>query len=186
MRIIKGIINFTADILETVAFAGSIFIAIFLYVGFPTQVKGASMEPTLHTGERIISSKISYKLHKIQRGDIIVFQSPTNPNIDYVKRVIGLSKDVIMIKNGNIYVNNVLIDEKYISAKTNLWEGGFIKEGTMYIVPEKELFVMGDNRPRSSDSREFGPVPISSIVGKVVYRHFPPNKVGPIRNPFSD
>lgn len=183
MSIIKGIIDFVMDILETIAFVGSLFIVIYLFILQPNQVKGASMEPTFQSGDYIITSKITYKFKKIERGDVIVFNSPKNPNIEYIKRIIGLPGDKIMVKDGEVYVNDQILPETYISAKTNLWEGGFLKEGEPIIVPDNYLFVMGDNRPRSSDSREFGPIPISSIVGTVIYRYFPPNKVGVINNP---
>jgi signal peptidase I len=183
MNIVKGIIDFVMDILETIAFVGSLFIVIYLFILQPNQVKGASMEPTFQSGDYIITSKITYKFKKMERGDVVVFNSPKNPNIEYIKRIIGLPGDKVMVKDGEVYVNDQILPETYISTKTNLWEGGFLKEGEPIIVPDNYLFVMGDNRPRSSDSREFGPIPISSIVGKVIYRYFPPNKVGFINNP---
>lgn len=184
MNIVKGIVNFVMDILETIAFVGSLFIVIYLFIFQPNQVKGASMEPTFQSGDYIITSKITYKFKKVERGDVVVFNSPKNPNIEYIKRIIGLPGDKIEIRNNEVYVNDSILPETYISAKTNVWDTGFIKEGKPIIVPENYVFVMGDNRPRSSDSREFGPIPISSIVGVVIYRYFPPNKVGIIKNPF--
>ncbi len=122
-------------------------------------------------------------MRSFHRGDVIVFKAPMNPDIEYIKRIIGLSGDKIMVENGNIFVNDKLLQENYISAQTNLWENGFIKDGVPLNVPDDEIFVMGDNRPRSSDSREFGPVPIASIIGQVFFRYFPSNKVGSIVNP---
>jgi len=183
MNLVKGIIDFVMDILETIAFVGSLFIVIYLFILQPNQVKGVSMEPTFQSGDYILTSKISYKFKPIERGDVVVFNSPKNPNIEYIKRIIGLPGDKIMVKNGEVYVNDQILPETYISAKTNLWDGGFLKEGEPIIVPDNYLFVMGDNRPRSSDSREFGPIPISSVVGVVIYRYFPPNKMGFITNP---
>jgi signal peptidase I len=183
MNIIKGIIDFVMDILETIAFVGSLFIVIYLFILQPNQVKGASMDPTFQSGDYIITSKITYKFKKIERGDVIVFHSPKNPNIEYIKRIIGLPGDKVMVKDNEVYVNDQPLPEIYISAKTNLWDGGFLKEGEAVTVPDNYLFVMGDNRPRSSDSREFGPIPISSIVGTVIYRYFPLNKAGIVKNP---
>lgn len=183
MNLVRQSVNFVMDILETVVFIGSLFIVVYLFVLQPNQVKGASMEPTFHSGEYILTSKITYKFRPMERGDVIVFKSPKNPDIEYIKRIIGLPGDKVLIKNGEVYVNDRFIDEQYISAKTNLWDGGFAKEDVSIIVPGEEIFVMGDNRPRSSDSREFGPVPISSIIGQVFYRYFPTNKVGSIVNP---
>ena len=183
MSIIKAIINFVMDILETVTFVGSLFIVVYLFIMMPNQVKGASMEPTFQSGDYILTSKITYKLRPIERGDVVVFKSPRNPDIEYIKRIIGLPGDKILVSNGQVFVNDQLINENYISATTNLWETGYLKENEPIIVPQNYVFVMGDNRPRSSDSRDFGPVPIESIDGVVFYRYFPPQKAGLIKNP---
>ena len=183
MRIIKGLIEFVMEILETVVFVGSLFIVIYLFIMQPNQVKGASMEPTFQSGEYIFTSKITYKFRPMQRGDVIIFRSPKNPDIEYVKRIEGLEGDTVLVQNNEVYINGKLLTENYISAKTNLWEGGFLKEDVTATIPEGFVFVMGDNRPRSSDSREFGPIDINSIIGQVFYRYFPSNKMGPINNP---
>ncbi len=183
MNIIKEIIDFVMDILETIALVGTLFIVIYLFIFRPNQVKGASMEPTFQSGDYIITSRITYKFKRIERGDVIVFNSPKNPHIEYIKRIIGLPGDKIEIRNNEVYVNDSILPETYISAKTKVWDIGFIKEGQPIIVPQNYVFVMGDNRPHSSDSREFGPIPIDSIVGVVIYRYFPPTKAGIIKNP---
>lgn len=183
MYVLKGILDFVMDILETVVFIGSLFIVVYLFVMQPNQVKGASMDPSFNSGDYIFTSKVTYKFRNYQRGDVIVFRSPKNPDIEYIKRIIGLPGDRVMIKDSEVYVNGIMLEEHYIAEKTNLWEGGFSKEGEETIVPDNEFFVMGDNRPRSSDSREFGTVPESGIIGQVFYRYFPSNKIGPIENP---
>ncbi|PIV09290.1 signal peptidase I [Candidatus Roizmanbacteria bacterium CG02_land_8_20_14_3_00_36_15] len=185
MKVVKVIIDFVMDILETVVFIGSFFIVVYLFIVQPNQVKGASMEPSFYSNDYILTSKITYKLRPPKRGDVIVFESPKNPDIEYIKRIIALPGDSFMVKNSQVYVNNKLIMENYISASTNLWDGGYLKEGVPIMVPDNYLFVMGDNRPRSSDSREFGPVTIQSIIGLVFYRYYPPNKTGWIKNPLS-
>lgn len=149
----------------------------------PNQVKGASMEPTFQSGDYIFTSKITYKFRPIKRGDVIVFKSPKNPDIDYIKRIIALPGDTLLVNNGIVYINNNQVNENYISDFTNLWNGGYIKEGVSVTIPEEDIFVMGDNRPRSSDSREFGPIPIDNVIGNVFYRYFPSNKMGIIKNP---
>lgn len=184
MRILKAALDFVMDILETVVFIGSLFIVVYLFIFQPNQVKGASMDPTFNSGDYIFTSKITYKLRPYERGDVIVFKSPKNPDIEYIKRIIGLPGDKVMVKDEEVYVNGTKLTEPYIAAKTNVWDGGFSKNGEETVVPPGELFVMGDNRPRSSDSREFGPIPESSVIGQVFYRYFPSNKMGPIDNPF--
>jgi len=186
MPIVKGIIDFVMDILETIVFIGSLFIVVYLFVLQPNQVKGASMEPSFHTGEYILTSKATYRFRSPQRGDVVVFKSPKNPDIEYIKRIIGLPGDKIMIKNSEVYVNDKLLQENYIADKTNVWEGGYIKNGEPVTIPADEIFVMGDNRPRSSDSREFGPVPVGGVIGQVFYRYFPANKMGKINNPLPE
>ncbi|OGK27908.1 signal peptidase I, partial [Candidatus Roizmanbacteria bacterium RIFCSPHIGHO2_02_FULL_39_9] len=99
MGIVRGIIEFVMDILETIVFIGSLFIVVYLFIMAPNQVKGASMEPTFLSGEYILTSKIAYKFREPHRGDIIVFQSPRNPDIDYIKRIIGLPEDEILVRN---------------------------------------------------------------------------------------
>ncbi|MBW7960066.1 signal peptidase I [Patescibacteria group bacterium] len=181
---VKAVIDFVMDILETVVFIGSMFIVVYLFILTPNQVKGASMEPNFHTGDYILTSRVTYKFRKIERGDVVVLKSPKNPDIEYIKRVIALPGEKLLISgNGDVSVNDRLINEGYIAEHTNLWDGGCIKADETYVVPEGEVFVMGDNRPRSSDSREFCSVPIQSLIGQVFYRYFPVNKVGVISNP---
>lgn len=183
MSLAKQLIEFVMDILETVVFIGSLFIVTYLFVLQPNQVKGASMDPTFNTGDYIFTSKVTYKLRKPQRGDVVVFKSPKNPDIEYIKRVIGVPGDKVTINDGQIYLNDKKLNESYLQVATNTWEGGYMKNGEPVIVPEDHLLVLGDNRPRSSDSREFGPIPFSSVIGQVFYRYFPAGKMGPIKNP---
>ena len=181
--IVVGLLMFVMEIMETVVFVGSIFIVIYLFIVQPNQVKGASMEPTFQTGNYIFTSKITYKIRKPERGDVVVFHSPRNPDIEYIKRVIGLPGDTVKIENHEVFLNGNIINEPYISAKTEIIPGGTVFEGIPVEVTEGHLFVMGDNRPRSSDSREFGIVPIESIVGQVFFRYYPFNKLGKLNNP---
>lgn len=184
LKIFKGILEFVMDILETVVFIGSMFIVIYLFVLTPNQVKGASMEPSFYTGDYILTSRITYKFRRLERGDVIVLQAPTNHDIEYIKRIIGLPGETITIKdNGDVYVGNLLLKENYISAATNLWDGGCVKANIPYHIPVTEVFVMGDNRPRSSDSREFCSISINTLIGQVFYRYFPANKLGIVTNP---
>jgi signal peptidase I len=179
---VKKTIDFVMDGLESFVFVGSLFIILYIFIAFPTEVKGISMEPNFHTGDRVIISKINYKIGKINRGDVVVLKSPNNSEIDYFKRVIGIPGDKIMIKDGKVYLNDQLLKEDYINVETNTWENGYVKEGVVVTIPNDEVFVMGDNRPRSLDSREFGPVPINSIDGKAIYRYYPPDKANLIKN----
>ena len=184
MIVFKVIVAFLMDILETIVFVGSLFIVVYLFILQPNQVKGASMEPTFETSDYIFTSKITYKFRQPERGDVVVFKSPSNPDIEYIKRVIGLPGDTVLISNSEVYVDGKQLQEPYIAAKTNLWEGGYAKDNVAISIPPGDIWVMGDNRPRSSDSREFGPIPIDTVIGQVLYRYFPPQKMGPMVNPF--
>ncbi len=183
---IKRIYSYIIDSVETIVFVLSLYIVVYIFFFMPSEVRGSSMEPTLHTKERLIINKFIYRFREVERGDIVVLQSPHNPDVDYIKRVIGLPGDKIRIENGRVYVNNEIIPDLFTTAETRLWEGGRFEEGKTYPVPAESLFVLGDNRPRSSDSREFGFVPLDSIVGKAVLRFYPPEKFGFIENPLSD
>jgi len=184
MEVAKKIINFVMDILETVVFVGSLFIVIYLFVLQPNQVKGASMDPTFENGDYILTSKIAYRFGSPQKGDVVVFSSLKNKDIDFIKRIVGIPGDRVMVKESKVFVNDVLYDEEYINVDTAIFEGGFMEEGIDFEVPDGYVFVFGDNRPRSSDSREFGPIPFENIIGKVIYRYFPPQKMGWVKNPF--
>ena len=183
MQVLRNILAFVMDVLETVTFVGSIFIVVYLFILQPNQVKGASMEPTFDSGDYIFTSKITYKFRPLERGDVVVFRSPRNPDIEYIKRIIALPGDRVRITDTRVYVNETLVQEAYISAQTELWDGGFVKDNEEIMLGSNEVFVMGDNRPRSSDSREFGPILTDTIIGNVFFRYYPPQKIGPVDNP---
>jgi signal peptidase I len=147
-------------------------------------IPSGSMEPTLQIGDRILVNKLSYHLHGVDRGDIVVFSRPPTENCggpevnDLVKRVIGLPGDVISLLNGYVYVDGKKLDESWLPAS----EQGITVAGPAgnssnltrpYRVPVDNYFVMGDNRTDSCDSRYWGPISRSLIVGKVELRVWP-------------
>ncbi len=182
---IKGIIDFLMDILETVVFIASIFLVFYLFIVQPNQVKGASMENTFHSGEYIFTSKVTYKFRDIKKGDVVIFKSPRNQDIELIKRVIALPGDTVVVHNGFVSVNDLTLNEPYARTETNAFGGGMVNDNVPLVVPEGEIFVLGDNRNASSDSREFGPIPQSTLIGQVFYRYFPFSKMGSIKNPVS-
>lgn len=134
-------------------------------------IPSASMEPTLKIGDRILVDKLSYRLHGVHRGDIVVFGKPPGENdptiTDLVKRVIGLPGDTIASQEGKVYIDGKPLTESYLPA-------GTVTTGiTPQTIPPNEYFVMGDNRSDSQDSRYFGPISKSLIVGRVVVRIWP-------------
>lgn len=184
MTILKKVLDFVMDILETVTFVGSLFIVVYLFIIQPNEVRGSSMDTTFAEGEYILTNKLAYKFGEPERGDVVVFVSPENEDQDFIKRIIAIPGDTVMILNGRVYVNGQMLSEQYIQEPTNP-EGGFIVEGREETIPDGHVFVMGDNRPKSKDSRVFGPIPYSSIIGEVFFRYFPADKLGTIHNPYA-
>jgi signal peptidase I len=137
-------------------------------------VVGLSMSPTLSDNDLLIASKLDYRLHDPERGDIIILKSPMDPGRDYIKRVIGVPFDHILIRDRHVLVNGVVLEEPYIHNWVNggTWPpapAGIDGE----VVPKDMYFVMGDNRDHSSDSRLFGWVSRDQIDGKAVVRVWP-------------
>jgi len=152
----------------------SAFIIMFLYQ--PVKVEGTSMLPGLEDQERIFINKFVYKFESIQRGDIVVFHYPRDPQKSYIKRVIGVAGDTILIRNGYVYVNGKLLPEPYVPVE--YFDPGSVPEE---VVPQGAYYVLGDHRTMSRDSREFGPVDSGYIYGKAVFVYWPVGKVGVLR-----
>ena len=147
-------------------------------------IPSGSMEPTLQIGDRILVNKLSYHLHAVNRGDIVVFGRPPAENCggpevnDLVKRVIGLPGDVVSLAQGHVYVDGRRLDESWLPpAEQGVTEmgppGPTYDLAQPYKVPANDYYVMGDNRTDSCDSRYWGPIPRSLIVGKVEMRVWP-------------
>lgn len=175
---IKNIGSFLFDIIETIVVALAIFVVCYLFLFQPHQVKGNSMLPNFHDGEYILTDKISYRINKPQRGDVVVFKAPRNEEVDYIKRIIGLPEDEISIENNAVYLNGVLLEEKYLPSDFATFAGTFLNEGTKVNIPVDNYFVLGDNRNHSSDSREWGFVSKNEIIGKTFFRYWPLNRFG--------
>ncbi len=160
------------EIAETVLLTVVIFLLIQTVVR-NFRVVGTSMEPNLHDGQYLIVDKISYRLGKIQRGDVIVFEPPNRPGEDYVKRVIALPGELVEVRNGQVFVNGQPLDEPYVARP-----GGYSMKPRR--VGPDELFVLGDNRNSSSDSHNWGMLPRDKVVGKAWISYWPPSQWGVI------
>src|SRR3954447_23783707 len=152
----------------------SAFIIMFLYQ--PVKVEGTSMLPGLEDQERIFINKFVYRWEAINRGDIVVFRYPRDTSKSYIKRVIAVSGDHVVIDKGRVYVNGKLLHETYVPA-------AYIdfRSYPEIVVPEGEFFVLGDHRSMSNDSRDFGPVDETYITGKAVFIYWPMEKLGLLR-----
>ena len=144
------------------------------FIFAPVKVEGKSMMPTFEDNNRIIVSKMS----KVERFDMIVFHSPVS-NEDYIKRVIGLPGDIVEVKSDVLHINNIIYDEPYLQEnKEMLSTQEQLTDDFKVTVPEGSLYVMGDNRKKSSDSREIGFITEDAIVGEVKFRFFPFTEFG--------
>lgn len=183
MDTVKRAINAFFDFLQGIVVFMAILVMIYLFIISPQEINGASMEPSFYNRELILTNKIEYKMKQPQRGDIIVFKSPKNKDIDYIKRILGLPGDTVLLKNSSFYINGHKIPEPYLAPGTYTSPGSFLSEGVEITVPEGKYFVSGDNRPHSSDSREFGTISFEDIIGKALLRYWPPNKYGMVIYP---
>ena len=138
----------------------------------PHEVIGNSMHPTYKNGEYLMANKITYRIKDPQRGDVIIFKYSDTQ--DFIKRIVGLPGDTVMLKDGQLYINSKLLDEEnYLNDSIYTNGGEFLKEGESKTIPEGEYFVCGDNRPHSSDSRTFGSIEEGDIKGKAWIVYFP-------------
>jgi len=153
-------------------------LGIFLLLRFTIDtviVIGVSMEPSFHNGQRVLVSKVSYRLHDPDRGDVIVFQPANEPEGDFIKRIIGIPGDTVEVENGTVYINGEKLMEPYI------------KNAPRYSLNEMEIpagnyFVLGDNRNNSNDSHNGWVVPRENIVGKAWVSIWPPREWGTAPN----
>ncbi len=152
--------------------AGSlVFYTVFFHLSV---VRGSSMSPGIEDGDRILVEPWSYMLGEADRGDVIVLRYPLDPSVDYIKRVIGLPGDRVTLADGYVWVNGELLSEPYVD---DVDRSSYLST----VIDEGHYFVLGDNRPRSSDSREFGLVPIEFVRGRVDLRLWPITRAGWVR-----
>jgi signal peptidase I len=161
-----------------IVIVGAVLVALviktFLLQAF--YIPSGSMEPTLHVHDRVLVNKLSYKLHDVHRGDIVVFERPPNAAAsdiqDLIKRVVGLPGDTIEARDGKVYVNDAVLSEPYLPKGTTT--PSFARQ----TVPKGHVFVLGDNRQNSSASNVFGPIDEDLIVGRAFIRIWPLSRLG--------
>jgi signal peptidase I len=155
------------DTLETIILSVVLFLVINA-VTERTRVESISMQPTLYPGDYVIVNRLAYRFSGVpKRGDVIVFRYPPDPtSIPFIKRIIGLPGDQVHITGGKVYINGELMFEPYLQVTTN--------QGGDWSVPAGQLFVMGDNRNNSRDSRDWGYVPLGNVIGRAEVIYLPP------------
>lgn len=168
--------SFFTELLKFAVVALVIVIPVRFFIAQPFIVSGASMDPTFSSGQYLIVDELSYRLGAPDRGDVIIFKYPKDPTQYFIKRVIGLPGETVKIQNGQVYVtetsgNTIKLDESYVTNKGN-------GADTSITLPPSQYFVMGDNRPESSDSRTWGTLPRQNIIGRAFVRLLPLQTIG--------
>jgi signal peptidase I len=179
---LKKVLHLIREVLETVVPAVLIALLINLFLAQATRVYGQSMEPNLHTDQRLIVEKLSYNpylrqylgFNGPQRGDVVVIRLQTQGDELLIKRVIGLPGDMVEIHNGQVLVNGQPLDEPYLATPTP----GIYGPTT---VPPLHIFVLGDNRSSSNDSRSFGTISLKDVVGRAWFSYWPFDQTGFVR-----
>lgn len=160
------------EVAETIVPAIVIALLIHVFLAQATRVYGQSMEPNLHTNMRLVVEKVSYKLRSPERSDIVVLR--LHPGDDLlIKRVVGLPGDEVAIHDGQVFINGEALEESYLNQETR---GNLAPR----VVPPLHVFVMGDNRRASNDSRSFGPVHMDNILGRAWFAYWPPGDIGAV------
>ena len=183
--IFRKAFHFLLDIAQTILLAAAFFLVVYVFIARPFQVSGQSMFPNFKDKEYVLTNIVGLRFTSPKLGDVVVFKAPTDNEKDFIKRVIGIPKDRVMVKGGLVYLNGKLLDEShYLDSSVKTYTGSFLKEDQEIIVPDNEYFVMGDNRLYSSDSREWGFVPKNSVIGQSFFVYWPPSQMQVIKNPY--
>jgi signal peptidase I len=174
MRAMKFLEHAFKEIVTFVILAVLIVLPIRLFLAQPFVVEGESMHPTFENGDYLIVDELTYRFETPRRGDVIVFRYPGNPSIFYIKRIVGLPNESVSINRGKVTITRtdgtkLTLDESYAVS-----EDATYSENTH--LGANEYFVLGDNRPNSSDSRVWGALPANDIIGKPVLRLLPPTE----------
>lgn len=187
MFILRKIYAFLTDTIQTILLAASVFLVIYIFLFRPFQVSGQSMFPNFRDQEYILTNLITLRVGSIHRGDVVVFKAPPpNTGKDFIKRVIGLPGDTVELEDGFVYVNGQKLNESaYLASSVRSYGGAFLTNGQLITVPQGNYFVMGDNRPESSDSREWGYVSQGALIGKSFFVYWPLSEAHLIKNPYN-
>jgi len=173
---------FFLDILEVIVFAIGIFFFVYLLIMRPHKIKGQSMHPNFPDSEYLLTEKVTYYFRNPQRGDVVVFTPPVSED-EFIKRVLALPGEKITLRGGRVYINGKLLEEPYLAKELRTDGGSFLEEGEEFTIPAGQYFVMGDNRPHSSDSRAWGPISKKPISGRAWVVYWPLNFAGSVKKP---
>ena len=180
---LKKIWRVFLDVVQSITFALSIFVLIYLFLFRPHQVNGMSMFPNFNNRDFILSEKVTYRLREPRRGDVVIFKAPPSEvcaaiECEYIKRIVGLPGETVKLQDNYIYINNQRLEEDYLPLTTRTREGSFLSEGKPMVIPDHYYLVLGDNRSGSRDGRDFGLISKEAIVGRAWIRYWPLDTVG--------
>jgi signal peptidase I len=175
--------KFLLEFIQSIVLALAVFVLFYLFVAQPNEVKGSSMFPNFKDKEYLLTEKITYQFGDPKRGDVVIFKAPPSEpcaadECEYIKRVIGVPGDKVMVKDGDVYVNGEMLTQNFLPEKVYTSPGDYMEEGIEKEVPAGEYLCFGDNRPNSRDGREFGPIKRDTIIGKALLKYWPLNSVG--------
>lgn len=178
-----SIVSFLLEFLQSIVLALAVFVLLYLFIAQPNEVKGSSMVPNFTNGEYLLTDKLSYRFNDPQRGDVVIFKAPSTETCavdqcEYIKRVIGIPGDKVMVKGGLVYLNGNELNQSFLPAGLVTEPGSFAEEGKEITVPENNYLCFGDNRPHSRDGREFGLVSKDLIIGKAFFKYWPVSSIG--------
>ncbi len=171
------------DFIQSIVLALAVFVLLYLFVAQPNQVSGSSMFPNFVDKQYLLTEKISYQIGQPKHGDVVVFKAPAGESCavdgcEYIKRVIGVPGDTVMVKDSQVYVNGQLLNQSFLPSDYITEAGEFNQEGVEQTVPEGQYLCFGDNRQHSRDGREFGPIKKDLIIGKVLLKYWPVSDAG--------
>ncbi len=171
---------------EIIKVTAIVFVSAIVIRGFVAQpfvVEGSSMEPDFHNGEYLLVEKISYYLRQPTRGDVIVFKYPHNPDINYVKRIIGLPGETVRVFESQVFINGNKLTENYLSQGEKTVVSQSPDSPYEVALTDNQFFVLGDNRQHSSDSRDWGPLERNNIIGKSTLVLYPSQNLSAVASP---
>ena len=177
------------EVVETLVLTIVIFVGIQVFVAQPYKVEQVSMENSLLPGQYVLVDKLTPRWTPYARGDIVVFDPPeawsTAGRVPFIKRVIGVPGDRVELRDGHVFVNDVKLDEPYVLEDNGVSQASEPSPGGQkeWRVSDGDLFVMGDHREESADSRSFGPIPVGHVIGRAWLRYWPFDTIGILPEP---
>ena len=165
------------DFFEIVFIVVTVFIVVYVFVGQLLEVTGESMLPNFEDKEQIIAEKVSIKFKDLERGEVVIFRHPEQRDKLLIKRVVGLPGESFQINDGYVYINEEKLSESYVKEKGDTSGGKVIQEKVVYEIEADSYLFLGDNREKSTDSRDWGAVSKDLIVGRGVLVYYPIEKI---------